>query len=59
MEKVRKKMKFNSLEKIKKIYIEIDSWQRLGFVTTSFKKKRYDLKVYYEDVINKLYEGLD
>jgi long-subunit acyl-CoA synthetase (AMP-forming) len=59
MEKMRKKMKFNSLERIQRIHIETDSWQRLDLITTSFKKKRNDLKIYYKDVIAKLYEGLD
>ena len=31
----------------------------MDLITTSFKKKRNDLKIYYKNIIEKLYEGLD
>lgn len=42
-----KKMKFNGLEKIKGVIIDCDDWQEHGLITTTFKKKRHDLKNHF------------
>lgn len=55
---IQKQEKFNSLEKIKDIWIETRNWQDLDLITSSFKKKRYNLKEFYLENINQMYEKL-
>ena len=53
-----KENKLNSLEKIKGLIIDTTPWADLDLITNTFKKKRIDLKNYYLDRINTLYEKL-
>lgn len=39
--KIAKEKNFNSLEKIRGLVIETESWMDLDLITTSFKKKRF------------------
>lgn len=56
--KCNKENKLNSLEKIKGLIVDTRDWQNLGLITNSFKKKRNELKKFYQEQINKLYEKL-
>ena len=54
-----KNKKFSSLELIKNIYLEKNSFATKDLLTTTFKMKRNDAKKFYEEKINEMYnEGI-
>ena len=55
-QKIVKSQKLNSLEKIQDMYIDTNSWMDLDLITTSFKKKRFELKRYYQGEIDRMYK---
>ena len=51
-----KKNLLNSLERIKKIYLEKESFILKGLTTPTFKVIRAKCKTQYKEIIEKLYE---
>lgn len=54
-----KKVGFSGLERIKNLYIEPTLFNDLELITTTFKVKRHHAKQHFQQVIDKLYTGLD
>ena len=52
----QKKAKFNGLERIKKFFVDIASFEQLGLLTNSFKLKRKQVIAYYKDYFDQMYE---
>ncbi len=51
-----KQNKLNGLEKPKKVILSFEPWDQLGFYTTSLKKKRFEIRNYFIDQIEKEYK---
>lgn len=49
---------FNSLEKVKGIYIEYRSLKELGLLTEAFKLKRIESKQYFKPKLDEIYKKL-
>ena len=56
LKKDGQKVKFTSLELIKNIYLEKDSFANKDLLTTTFKMKRNEAKKLYEVKINEMYK---
>lgn len=59
IEKVRVEQKFNSLEKLRDLLVITDSWDQLGLLTTTMKKKRHAMEKHYKAQIEEMYQNLD
>jgi long-chain acyl-CoA synthetase len=57
-DKLAKEKKLNSLEKLKDIYIEVESFQNLGLLTEAFKVKRVDIRTHYKKTLDDMYAQL-
>ena len=59
LEAQAKKSGLSGLEKIKKIYIEPKLFSDYDLITTTYKIKRHQAKKQFQEIIDKLYVGLD
>lgn len=59
IEKIRVQKEFNSLEKIRDLIISTENWEEKDLMTTTLKKKRHDLKKYFEKDIEEIYSKMD
>jgi len=53
------KRNYNRLEQLKKIIIETKLFADLNLLTTTFKKRRADFKIYYQANLDQMYSGLE
>lgn len=57
--RVAKENKLKGFERLKRIYINPKNFAELDLITTTFKVKRFEAEVYFKELINELYKGLD
>lgn len=57
LEQMRKDNKFNSLERIKDILITTDDWNEKDLITSTFKKKRNQIRDFYKEKIDEIYKN--
>ena len=50
--------KLNSLEKIKKFHINLDIFENMKLLTTTFKRKRKNIEIHFKDIFEELYKDL-
>ena len=51
--------KLNSLEKLRDIYIETETFQNLGLLTEAFKVKRVNIKEHYKERLDEMYSKIN
>ena len=59
LEDMRKEQGLKGFERVVKVHLSPDSFEKLDLLTTTFKTKRNVAEEQFKEELNKMYEGLD